>query len=88
MALHAAGGGWLAGPMLSVRDGNAVMLSLMGAGCKTGIDCTSIPARYALLWEVKSVPASIDCGVAALAAGWFFLLFFYMIPISLQNKVF
>jgi len=54
----AAGGGWLAGSILSVRDGNALLLTLGSAGCKTGIDCTSIPARYALLWEVE--------------AGWFF----------------
>jgi len=32
----------------------------MGAGWKTGIDCTSIPVRYALLWALELVPASID----------------------------
>ncbi len=41
--LQTAGGGWLAGPLPWVRDGNAVVLCRLGAGWKIGIDFCFYP---------------------------------------------
>jgi len=42
----AVGRGKLHGTILFIRDGNAVALPHISAGCKSGIDPASIPARY------------------------------------------
>jgi len=47
MALHAAGEGWLAGPLSKVRDGNAGALSHGSWGCKSGIAPASLSAILA-----------------------------------------